>query len=122
MFGEFVMNGSSKIFAAALMAAAAPWLVAPAAAAPLSSSLGLQNAVSPSVETVQYYRGWHRGYYRHGGIVGTGLGIAGAGIGLAGAIVGGAILGATQPGYYGPGYAYAPGYGAGYPGGDAVGY
>jgi BA14K-like protein len=123
------MSISSKIVAIALMAAAAPWLIAPAAAAPLSSSLGLQNAVAPSIETVQYRRGWRGGYYRHGGIVGDGLGLAGAGIGLAGAIVGGAIVGATQP-YryrydgYGPGYAYAPGYVAvsPYAGGSEVGY
>jgi BA14K-like protein len=112
MTGEFVMNRSSKILAVALMAAAAPWLVAPAAAAPMSQSLGLQNAVAPSVETVQYRRGWgggYRGGYRGGGL-GIGLGLA------AGALVGG-ILGATGPyGYYGygPGYAYAPGYGYGY--------
>jgi hypothetical protein len=72
-------------------------------------SLALQNAVTSSVETVQYRRGW-RGGYRGGGFGGAGLGVA------AGAIIGGAILGATQPsGYYGyrgydPGYAYAPGY------------
>jgi hypothetical protein len=106
------MNRSSKILAVALMAAAASWLVAPAAAAPMSQSLGLQNAVAPSVETVQYRRGWgggYRGGYRGGGL-GIGLGLA------AGALVGG-ILGATGPyGYYGygPGYAYAPGYGYGY--------
>ena len=117
--GEFVMNISSKILAAALMAAAAPWLVAPAAAAPISL-LGLQNAAAPSVETVQYRRSW-RGGYRNGisGGAGVGLGLA------AGAIVGGAIIGATQPygyrgysgydGYaYDQGYAYAPGYDQGY--------
>jgi hypothetical protein len=123
------MSISSKIVAVALMAAAAPWLNAPATSAPLSSPLGLQGAVAPSIETVQYRRGWRDGYYRHGGIVGDGLGFAGAGIGLAGAIVGGAIVGATQPyryGYdgYGPGYAYAPGYVAvsPYADGSEVGY
>src|ERR1700722_4162425 len=100
-FGDFFMTISTKILAAALMAAAAPWLVAPAAAAPMSSPLGLQNALAPSIETVQYRRGWRGGYYRHGGPVGAGLGLAGAGLGLAGAIVGGAIVGATRPfGYY----------------------
>jgi hypothetical protein len=115
------MNRSSKILAVALMAAAAPWLVAPAAAAPMSQSLGLQNAVAPSVETVQYHRGWGRGY--RGGGLGIGLGLA------AGALAGG-ILGAGPYGYYGygPGYAYAPAYGYGYgPGygyapGDGQGY
>jgi hypothetical protein len=133
------MNISAKIIAAALMAVAVPCLVAPAAAAPLSSPLGLQNAVTPSIETVQYRRGWRGGYYRDGGIVGEGLGLAGAGLGIAGAIVGGAIVGATRPyGYYGydsgygyesgyayapdPGYAYAPGYVAPYAAGGEVGY
>ena len=68
------------------MATAAPWLFAPAAAAPLSSPLALQNAVAPSVETVQYRRGW-RGGYRGGGFGGAGLGLA------AGAIIGGVVLG-----------------------------
>ena len=108
------MTISSKVLAVAVVAAASPWLIAPAAAAPMSSSLGLQNAVAPSTETVQYRRGWRGGYYRHGGPVGAGLGLAGAGIGLAGAIVGGAIVGATRP-YdyddYGPGYGYRPSYG-----------
>lgn len=107
------MNTSTRILAAALMAAAAPWLVAPAAAAPMSSPLALQNAVAPSIETVQYRRGW-RGGHRGGGFPGGVLGLA------AGAIIGGAIIGATQPrGYYGyggyeGGYAYAPGYEQGY--------
>ncbi len=106
------MNRSTKVFAIALITAAAPSLVAPAASAPLSSPLALRNAVTSSVETVQYRRGWHG--YRGGGFGGAGLGLA------AGAIIGGAILGATQPyGYYGsrgfdPGYAYAPGYDQGY--------
>jgi len=113
------MNRSSKIFAVALMAAAAPWLVAPVAAAPLSSPLGLRNAATPSVETVQYRRGWSGGY--RGGFRGAGPGFA------AGAIIGGAILGATQPygyggyygnsGYYGNGGYYdygSDGYGYGY--------
>jgi hypothetical protein len=112
-FGEFVMNLSSRFLAVAVMAAATPWLAAPAGAAPMSSPLGLHNAVAPSVETVQYRRGW-RGGYRGGTLGGAGLGLA------AGAIIGGAILGATQPnGYYGysgydAGYAYAPGYDQGY--------
>jgi hypothetical protein len=112
------MTISSNILAVAL-AAAAPWLVAPAAAAPMTSSLGLQSAVAPSVETVQYRRGW-RGGYRGGGIGGGVLGLA------AGAIIGGAILGATQPygyygqGAYGPGYGYGPGYA--YAPGPAQGY
>jgi hypothetical protein len=121
----FAMTISTKILTAALMAAAVAWLVAPAAAAPLSSPRGLQNAVTPSIETVQYRRGWRGGYYRDGGIVGEGLGLAGAGLGIAGAIVGGAIAGATQPyGYYryDPGYAYAPGYVAPYAGGSEVDY
>ena len=126
------MNVSSRIFAVALMAAAAPWLIAPVAASPMSSPLGLRNAAAPSVETVQYRRAW-RGGYRGGGLVGAGVGL---GLGLA-AGVGGAIIGATQPygsygyapGYaygpsyaYPPGYAYAPGYDQGYAGGNEVAY
>jgi hypothetical protein len=114
------MHISFRILAAALVSAAAPCLVVPASAAPLSLSLALRSAVTPSIETVQYRRGWRGGYYRRGGIVGGGLGFAGA-------IVGGAIVGATRPygyGYYGPGYAYAPGYVAAspYADGDEVGY
>jgi hypothetical protein len=86
------MNRWSKI-AAALMAAAAPWLVTPAAATPLSQSTRLQNAVPRSVETVQYRRGWHGAYY-------------------------GGYRGVIPYRYYGygyrPGYAYAPSYGYGY--------
>jgi hypothetical protein len=136
--GEFAMIVSSKIVAAAAMAAAASWAVQPAAAAPMSSSLGLQNAVSPLSESVQYRRGWgggyRGGYYRGRGFGGVGLGLA------AGAIIGGAIIGATQPygyggyGGYGGGYSdYDPGdgyaapaggygYAAPYAGGSQVGY
>ena len=127
-FGEFAMKISSTILPAILLAASAPWLVASAAAGPISSPLGLRNAVAPSVETVQYRRGWRGGYrggyregYRGGGLVGAGLGL---GLGIA-AGVGGAIVGATQPyGYYdyAPGYAYGPGYSQGYAGGDEVAY
>lgn len=107
------LNVSSKILAATVLTAAAAWIIAPTTAAPISSSMGLQNTVPMSVETVQYRRGWRRG----GGI--------GAGI-VAGAIIGGAI--ASRPyGYYGydgygPGYAYAPAYGQGYAGGDEILY
>ena len=117
------MNSSSKVFAATLMIAATTWLAAPAVAAPISSSVGLQNAAETSIETVQYRRGWR------GGSRGRGVG---AGI-VAGAIIGGAILGASQPygygyggygpGYgYAPGYAYAPGYNQGYAGGNEIAY
>jgi hypothetical protein len=122
------MTISSKIFAVALTGAAAALFGGPVAAAPISSPLAMQNAVTPSLDTVQYRRGY-RGGYRGRGFGGAGLGIA------AGALIGGAIIGATQPyGYrgYGPGYAYAPayayepGYGPGYvavaPGGDGVAY
>lgn len=100
------MNGSSKILAAALMTAAAPWLIAPAAAAPISSPLGLHQAVAPSVETVQYRRGYR----------GRGFGGVGVGLGIASAIIGGAIIASQPYGYYGygPGYAYGPAYDEGY--------
>jgi BA14K-like protein len=105
------MNLSFGVLATALMATAAPLLVTPAAAAPISQPLALQSAVAPLVETVQYRRGWR----------GPGLGRAGAGAALAaGAIIGG-VIAASRPypyGYYGYGgyqadYAYGPGYGYG---------
>ena len=103
------MNMPSKTIAVALMAAAAPWLLSPAAALPISSPLALQSAVPSPFEAVGY-RG--RGY------VGAGIGLA------AGAIIGGAILNATQPRYGYGGYGYggydngyqAYGYGQGYGG------
>lgn len=113
------MSKSSGILVAALAAAMGSWAVAPAAAAPIGSPLMLQSTVAPSVETVRYRRGY-----------GPGIGL-----GIAGALIGGAILGATQPyGYYGyPGYygpAYGPAYGVPAPyvvapppyAGDAVAY
>lgn len=110
------MNKSSKAMLVALIATT-PWLVAPVSAAPVTAPLMLRNAVAPSVETVQYRRGW-RGGYRGGAGIGVGAGIAGA-------LIGGAIIGATQPyGYYGygPGY-YGPAYVAPAPYvGDAVSY
>jgi BA14K-like protein len=111
------MTMLSKILAAALISATAPWVVSPAAAAPIASPLALQDALAPSVETVQYRRNWRRG---------------GAGVGLAaGAIIGGAIIGAGRSygyeGYdrrngYDSGYAYAPGYGQRYVPDDEQGY
>jgi BA14K-like protein len=59
---------------------------------PIAASSSLQNAAAPSIETVQWRRGW-RG--RGGGGWGPGI--------VAGAIVGGA------PGYYAPGPGYATG-------------
>ena len=129
------MNMSSRVLAAALLAAVAPLLVAPAAAGPTSSPLGLRSAVAPTVEIVQYRRGF-RGGYNRGGYRG-GYGGAGVGLGfVAGALIGGALLGATQPygyyrqGGYDPGYGYAPDYDqddvvvapAPYAGGGAVAY
>jgi hypothetical protein len=110
------MNRSSGVLVAVLAVSMGSWVVAPAAAAPIASPLMLQGAVGPSVETVQYRRGW-RGGYRGG---------AGIGLGIAAALIGAAIIGATQPyGYYGysPG-CYGPAYVAAppYVGGDAVAY
>jgi hypothetical protein len=110
------MNVSSRVLVAALAAATVPWLLAPAGAASIASPLSLHSTVEPSVETVQYRRGW-RGGNRGGAAIG---------LGIAGALIGGAIIGATQPyGYYGypPGY-YGPVYAAPAPyvGGDAVAY
>src|ERR1041384_8822340 len=89
------MNTSSKIIAATLVIAAAPWFDSTASALPISSPLALHNALAPGFEAVGY---------RSRGYVGAGIGLA------AGAIIGGAILNATQPhGYYG----YDGGYGYG---------
>ncbi|MGA9090734.1 MAG: BA14K family protein [Bradyrhizobium sp.] len=115
------MNKSFRMMLT-LMVATTPWLVAPVIAAPLTSPLMLKSAAVPSVETVQYRRGYGYGY-----------GGAAVGLGIAGALIGGAIIGATQPyGYYGyPSgyYGYPPGYygqayavPAPYIGGDAVAY
>jgi hypothetical protein len=118
------MIASSKFLAAALMAVATPWLVAPAAAMPISSPLGLHKAVAPQVETVAW-RGGGRGAFRGGGYRGGGFGGAGIGLGLAaGAIIGAAVYGAAAPyGYYGDdsGYAYEPGYDQGYVGASPYG-
>ena len=98
------MNRSFGIIIAASIAATAPWLIAPAAAAPISSLTDLRNTMTSSVETVQYRHGGYRGR----GIGGVGLGHA------AGALIGGAIIGATRPyGRYGYGN-YDPGYDQGY--------
>ncbi|MFZ2155327.1 MAG: BA14K family protein [Bradyrhizobium sp.] len=102
------MKKSSGVVLAAL-AVATMWAVAPATAAPIGLPLMLQNTVETSVETVRYRRGYGPA----------------VGLGIAGALIGGAIIGATQPygyygypGYYGPAYVVAPPY----VGGDAVGY
>jgi hypothetical protein len=95
----------------ALTVATTPWFAAPVVAAPITSPLMLRSAVGPSVEAIRYRHG-------HGG--------AALGLGIAGALIGGAIIGATQPyGYYGypPGY-YGPAYvgPAPYVGDGAVAY
>jgi hypothetical protein len=53
-----------KTLAAAVAVAAIP-LAGPAAAAPLSQSLALNNADVGTIESVQYRR-WDRGYYNDG--------------------------------------------------------
>ena len=112
------MTPRSRMTLAALILATLPSLLTPVAAAPTVWLTGLQTTAAPSLDAVQYRRGWGR----HGG---GGVG-AGIGLGIAGALIGGAIIGATQPrddygyppGYYGPGYVAGPGY----IGDDAVGY
>lgn len=107
------MNRSFGFIVAASMAVAAPWLVAPAGAGPIAKPSALQNAITSSVEAVQYrdaYRNRGSHGYRGSGWVGPGI---------AGALIGGAIIGATRPhGYYnhyGHGaYGYDPGYVQGY--------
>lgn len=64
--GAFVMkmHRSFKFLSAALMLTAAPWIITASVAAPISPSLGLQNAVPTSIETVQYGYGWNGSYRR----------------------------------------------------------
>lgn len=101
------MRLSTKTLAAALIAAAVPLYGGPAAAAPLSQSLALNNANVGTIEHVQYRR-WNRGRW---------VGPAAAGA-VAGAIIGGALASQYNDGYYAYGaapggyYAYgaAPGY------------
>ncbi len=115
------MNMSGRILVAALMLAPLPWLVAPVAAAPVPPLLRLHSTEASGIEAVQYRRGWRGGRHRGGGGAGVGIGL-----GIAGALIGGAIVGATQPYGYG---GYPPGYGYGGPAGapayvgdDAIAY
>jgi hypothetical protein len=107
------MNVCSKVVAAALMTAAAPFLTVPASAMAIAPLAALNQAAAP-VEAVQYRRGGG-GYWRGGRGYGRGYGYSGVGAGLAaGVIIGGAIVGSGAYGY-GPsgyrGYGYAaPGY------------
>ena len=114
------MDTSCRMIVGALMIAAIPLLGSPSAAAPMPLPLALQNAIPPTVEAVQFRRSGRS--FRRGG--------AAIGAGIAGVIIGGAIIGATQPygyyygnrPYYGrrayyPGYAVAP-----YPVYDPVAY
>ena len=101
------MKKSCRLIVGALVIAATPLLTSPSAGAPMSLPLALQDAMLPSVETIQYRRG-SRGF-RAGRQSRVGIGA-----GIAGAIIGGAILGAQPYGYaYGPYYGqrtYYPGY------------
>jgi hypothetical protein len=58
------IHRSFKILTAALMLTAAPWIVTSTVAAPLSSSVGLQNADPSSIETVQDGYSWNGAYHR----------------------------------------------------------
>jgi hypothetical protein len=84
-----------KFLSAAFIASSAALLAQPANAAPLSSTLALQNASSGQIETVQWRRGDRRGW------IGPAAGVA------AGLAIGGAI--ASRPYYYGD-YGYTDGY------------
>ena len=50
------------MLAATLLFAAVAWLCTPAVSAPIYPSQIMQDAAAPSVETVQYRRGWRGGY------------------------------------------------------------
>ena len=82
----------SRTLAAALIAGGVSSLAGSADAVPLGASLAVRDASTPTLQTVQWRRGWGWG--------GLGVGLA------AGAIIGGAIAAST----YGYGYGY--GYGA----------
>jgi len=108
------MNLPPKILAVALLAATPSWVAGSAGAAPLGTSLSLQDASSPGVQTpgvqtVAWRGGFARGGWGGGWHGGRGFGWGGAAAGLAaGAIVGGAVA-ASQP-WYGYDYDYSPGY------------
>jgi BA14K-like protein len=119
------MKIASKVLAVMLMTAAAPLLVVPATAAPISSPVVLRDAVAPAAETVQF-RGGRAGGFRGGRVGGFGGGYRGRGfggpalgVGIGAAVIGGALL--AQPygyGYQPYGYGYQPyGYDPGYAGG-----
>ena len=71
------MHRSFKFLTAALMLTAAPWIVTSTVAAPLSSSLGLQNADPSSIETVQDGYEWNGAYRGRRRIAGIAVPIAG---------------------------------------------
>jgi hypothetical protein len=133
------MNLPTKALAVALLAATSSWGAGAAGAAPLgSTSLTLQDASTPAVQTVAWRGGFGRGGWGGGWRGGHGGGWGGPAAGLAaGAIIGGAVAASQpwygydySPGYYGYGYdpgyysyGYAPGgYAAPAPGGDDVAY
>jgi len=94
------MKVRSKVLVFVTFAVGAVAFGAPADAMPIQAPLLLQDAAAPTVETVQWRRGWRGRSSR-----GWGPGLA------AGAIIGGAII-ASQPwryGYYDD-YAYSRGY------------
>jgi hypothetical protein len=94
------MRLPTRTLAAALVVAAVPLYAGSASAAPLSQSVGLNNADVGQVEQVQYRR-WNRGRW---------IGPAAAGL-AAGALIGGAIAASQyNDGYYA--YGAAPRYGA----------
>ena len=104
------MNFLAKALAAALIAGGASSLAGSADTVPLGgASLTLRDASTPTLQTVQWRRGWR----------GLGVGLA------AGAIIGGAIAASTYGygyGYPAYGYGYAPAYGYGYGYAPAYGY
>ena len=100
---------TAKLAAAALLAASAPLVAGAASAAPITAPQGLDNAATPSVQTVQWRGGWRGG---RGWGFGPGFAV--------GALIGGGLAAAASPwsgydydyGYYGsPGY-YTYGYAA----------
>jgi hypothetical protein len=117
--GEDAMkNRLPTLAAAALFAMSIVPFANNASATPVADALALKNAAPTNIETVRWrHRGWRGGGWGPG--IGAGL--------LGGAIIGGMLAApyygyddpyyAYEPGPYGPGPYYSPGYG-----GNAVAY
>jgi hypothetical protein len=101
------MKTPTKLIAAGVIALGVPLCAGSASAAPLSGALALSqaNAAAPSVQTVQWRRGWHGGHWRGGRWIGPAAGLA-AGVAIGSALAAPYYYGSD---YYAPDYYYEPG-------------